>query len=680
MYCINYFFQTIIIILIGRCILTGCELHTEGNSDILASCALEATRTYFQSEGTIILATQDCETDQFPFLNDSGFMIVDEFNISTSIQDECVINTTIYLLDVDRHMKTYQNWLKQFTAYEVKSCRFNFTDLETTMLQELHNTKKWRVLIFPYNRTFEYPGRGDISGYIITAGMSEYYEMEYRIHRILTVLLEYRMLKYSTFFLVLVSGEIGGFNVERVITLFMEFHVLDVIILVYDESNEVVNFYTFNPYELPSGKCGLIYKGILISKCYFDESGVVRLRHRTTDFEIIPNLEGCSVFLNDILSEPLTIESDVGDRDIISNQSVVFILFKYVLDVMKMSLHTNRVQIQKNERFLMLDLQDIQGTKGELFVRYYTTTYYWFLYKSDAFARWSTIFCVFSNYVWLCILLTIFFTASYLQYISRNIKYNPPWWLNLLSIQLGIAIREPKALYLRFILLAWLMYSLPINTIFQCFFTSYLSDPVHEHQIDTYEEIVEQNYELILTDGNSVFLESGINITSNKKWITNREGSLLYLHNGSRRAVSIPQESVTYFYNKLCDGNIRNKLHRITTYQNQHHLTVEFTNKHFEKRFYVLLNRLIESGFPDKLCNVILYPKGMFLASTKLSELVGYFYPFSIIHMKSAFLFYFIGLGASLLIFLIEVIVHSLPLLYRGSIAASIPVRNNFPK
>ncbi|KAJ9597435.1 hypothetical protein L9F63_011706 [Diploptera punctata] len=285
----------------------------------------------------------------------------------------------------------------------------------------------------------------------------------------------------------------------------------------------------------------------------------------------------------------------------------------------------------------------------------------------------------------LCLALYIFYSFVYSNfstiYISRNIKCKPAWWLNLVSIQLGIGIREPKALYLRFIFLTWLIYSFSINTIFQCFFTSFLLDPLYQHQIDTYEEIVEQNYELIFTQYNPVFLDSGFNTTSYMKWITNDENSLLYLHDGSRRAVFIPQESVTYFYNKLCDGNIRNRLHRITTYQKQHHLTVEFTNKHFEKRFFELLNRLIESGIPDKLSNDILYPKGMALTSKTLADLVGYFYPFQIIHMRSAFFFlFFIGLGASFFIFLIEVIVHSLSLLCRSSIAVSIPTRHNILK
>ncbi|KAJ9591516.1 hypothetical protein L9F63_001953, partial [Diploptera punctata] len=49
-----------------------------------------------------------------------------------------------------------------------------------------------------------------------------------------------------------VSGELAGFNVGDFITLFGDFNILDFVLLVYDESNEVVHFYTYNPYELPS--------------------------------------------------------------------------------------------------------------------------------------------------------------------------------------------------------------------------------------------------------------------------------------------------------------------------------------------------------------------------------------------------------------------------------------------
>ncbi|KAJ9586431.1 hypothetical protein L9F63_019923 [Diploptera punctata] len=655
-----------VIILRGLCFLSGYELNIERNSDLLVSCALEATRAYFQSEGSVIFATQACESDKFPFLYESRVMSDDELNISTYMQEECIINKTIYVLDIAQYMEIYQNILKLRRSYEVESCRLNFTDdLEKNMLRELHNSKSWSVLIFPYNRVFEYPGRGDISGYIITIRIYEYYEMLEGVNRILTALRHYRMLKFSTLFIVLVSGKTGGLNVNHLIVLFVEFHILDVIILVYDETNEVVNFYTFNPYELPSGECGLIYEGILINKCYFDENGVVVLRNRTTDFEIIPNLDGCSVLLHGILNEPLTIENDAGDPDTISNQSVVFILFKYVLDVMKMSIHKRREQTEEIIEILELDLYaDVYVSESEQFIRYYTTTFYWFLYKSEPYSRWSTILCVFSNYVWLC----MFF--CYFHYREFSTIY-------FTHIQLGIGIPDPKPIYLRIIFLGWLIYSFSINTIFQCFFTSYLLDPLYQHQIDTFKEIVEENYELIFTQYNFVFIDSEFNTTSYMKWITNGESSLLYLHDGVKRAVFIPQESVTYFYNKICDGNVRNKLHRITTYQKQHHLIVEFTNKHFEKRFSVLLNRLIESGFPDKLTNDILYPKGLPLTSRTLSDLVGYFYPFSITHMRSAFVLYFIGLGASLFIFLMEVIVHSSPLWYRGNNAASISVRGN---
>ncbi|KAJ9591515.1 hypothetical protein L9F63_001952, partial [Diploptera punctata] len=195
----------------------------------------------------------------------------------------------------------------------------------------------------------------------------------------------------------------------------------------------------------------------------------------------------------------------------------------------------------------------------------------------------------------------------------------------------------------------------------------YLVDPLFYHQIDTFEELVEQNYELIFPKEETLFHDSEFNSTSYMKWIIGGENSLLYLHNGVKRAVFIPQEAVNYFYNTICDGKIRNNLHRITTFQKQHHLAVEFTNKHFEKRFYVLLNRLIESGLPDKLVNDILYftdkpltykistdedrnklennvvYHGNIITSKKMSDVIGYYYPFSLNHLKSAFFLYFIG-------------------------------------
>ncbi|KAJ9591518.1 hypothetical protein L9F63_001955 [Diploptera punctata] len=244
--------------------------------------------------------------------------------------------------------------------------------------------------------------------------------------------------------------------------------------------------------------------------------------------------------------------------------------------------------------------------------------------------------------------------------MSHKIEYFSPWWLYLVSLLLGIGIQDPKSHRLRIILLGWLIFSFSINTTFQCFFTSFLTDPLYQHQVDKYEELVEDNYDLIFAKGDYVFLDSQFSITSHMKWLLGGENSLLYLHNGVKNAVFIPEESVVYFYNTLCDGNVMNDLHRISTFQKQYHLIVEFSNKHFVKRFYVLMNRLIESGFPDKIANDVLYPKGKPLMSKTISDAIGYYSPFSVVHMRSAFLLYSMGLGFSFLSFLIEIIVYRL--------------------
>ncbi|KAJ9591517.1 hypothetical protein L9F63_001954 [Diploptera punctata] len=471
--------------------------------------------------------------------------------------------------------------------------------------------------------------------------------MEERINQILTELRYYRMLRYSALFIVVVSCEIGGFNVENFIILFEDSSVFNVVLLVYDESNEVVNFYSYNPYELPFGECGSIYDSILINGCYFDDNGTAVLRNITNDLKVTPTLEGCKVYLAGISFEPLTIIiHDAHDSEtffLISNKSVVFVIFTYILNEMNMSILRDEEYNEFNAEHLNLQLNaDIYESKDEQLIRYYTATYHWFLHKSQAYPRWSTVLCVFSSYIWLCIFLVLLLTVIILHYMSQHMKYFPPWWLDLVSLLLGLGIQDPKSYRLRIILLGWLIFSISINTTFQCFFTSFLVDPLYRHQVDKYEELVEENFDLIFARDDYVFLDSQFNISSHMKWLLGGENSLLYLHNGVKNAVFIPEESVTYFYNTL-----------ITTFQKQYHLIVEFSNRYFEKRFYVLMNRLIESGFPDKIVNDVLYPKGKPLMSNTITDVIGYYSPFSVAHMRSAFLLYSIGLGLSFLTFLI---------------------------
>ncbi|KAJ9586432.1 hypothetical protein L9F63_019924 [Diploptera punctata] len=527
------------------------------------------------------------------------------------------------------------------------------------------------MLFFPYYKAFHYHGRSDISGYLIIIRLYKCSAMEEQTYQILTALFFYRMLKYSALFIVVLSVEVNGFNVDKFIKLLVNHSVNDVIVLVY-ESNKIVRFYTYNPYELPSGQCGSLYQSILINECYFNDNDDAVLRNRTTDFEIIPNLEGCEAFLDGFPIESLAILERSTSNPYyfsgFSNRSVVVVIFKYIFEAMKMTINTNVLNIEERKDHLIIDLDlYYYQSHGEQFIRYYTATYYWFLQKSEVLQRWSTILCVFSNYLWICIFFVLLCTTIILQYMSKSANYVPPWWLNLVSLHLGIGIREPKEHYLRIIFLSWLIYSFSINTIFQCFFTSYLVDILHQHQIDTFEELVEENYELIYAQDNIVLIGNVANTTSYLKWIEKLEDSLLYLHNGGKRAVFIPHESVSYFYNTICDGNVGNNLHRIIDSQKQSHLIIHFSNKHFEKRIYVLLNRLIESGIPDKLVNDFLYPraksfksmldmnsnelvndasytKNNSLSYESESDLIDFYYPFSIMHMRSAFLLYFIGL------------------------------------
>ncbi|KAJ9596216.1 hypothetical protein L9F63_027160, partial [Diploptera punctata] len=499
-----------------------------------------------------------------------------EFNISTYFHDECIINETILVSDTLEDIHAYQKFVTLITDYEADSCLFGVTgDLEERILRGLHYSNNWSTLLFPYYRAFHYHGRSDISGYLIIIRLYESSAIITQIDQILIALDLYRMLKYSALFIIVITGEVDGFNVDDFIKLLVDSSVFDIIVLVTTSQKWLYDF----------------IHAILTN--YLQDN----VDHSIKVFLL---MNAARAFLNGFPIESLVIlEYNSSDSVYVSgfsNRSVVFIIFKYIFEAMKMTLNTNFPNFEEIKDHLIINLNlDFYQSRGEQFIRYYTAEYYWYLQKSEALPRWSIILCVFSNYLWICMFFVLLFTVFVLQYMSKSANYVPPWWLNLISLHLGIGIREPKEHYLRIILLSWLIYSTSINTTFQCFFTSYLVDTLYQHQIDTYEELVEENYELIFAKDNFVFTGNVYNTTSCMKWVDGEVDSLVYLHNGVKRAVFIPHESVSYFYNTICDGNVRNNLHRIINSQ---------------KQIYVLLNRLIESGIPDKLVNDILHLRG----------------------------------------------------------------------
>ncbi|KAJ9575030.1 hypothetical protein L9F63_007815 [Diploptera punctata] len=587
-----------------------------------------------------------------------------DVNVTTFFDHNCVIHQTIFIEDL-KDINIWKNNIKAYTQYEAKNCLFKVSSIfEERLIRGVHFINRWNILSFPYDSKYINPGRGHITGYIITI---KYYtdciSMREEVLHILLSLFMYRMSKPSVWFLVVVHSDHFATDIaaDCINNVFVDNNLLNVLVAVLDQSNTVTNIYSFNPYKLPTGKCGFHYKSVVIKNCRYEDGEVV-MRNENVLPEQTPNMEGCSAVLRGITQEPLMIlqeEKAIDGNLLISNKSPTFTIFKYILEKFKISeFSTEQYDVGDFEGLVIQFYPNIYDWNDEYFNRYYSMIYYWFLPKSEAYSRWSSMLRIFTIPTWICMIIFLAFSAVVSRYVSGQSGDIFLWIMKLLSLHLGLGIRITKSLHFKCFFTFWLMYCIAISTIFQSFFTSYLVDPGHQHQVDSLEELVEQEYDLVFSTRDVSFIDYHTYTTPNIKYISGGENSLLYLHNNTKTAVFTPEESVIYFYNTVCNGNVSNKLHKIKAFQKPYHLFVEFRNHHLETQFYRYLQRIMESGLPEKLVNDILYPKGKARISKVMSDVVGNYFSFSFKHMMSTFILYLSGMGLGLFVFVLELILY----------------------
>ncbi|PSN32652.1 Ionotropic receptor 222 [Blattella germanica] len=132
----------------------------------------------------------------------------------------------------------------------------------------------------------------------------------------------------------------------------------------------------------------------------------------------------------------------------------------------------------------------------------------WLVPCAQVHPLWTGMFRIFDIYVWIAGTVMSFTTAFIFSYISkcsgeigRFSNYHQcllSLWGMLLGISLSIL---PIRTHVRLVYLAWMVFCLSINTVFQTYFTSFMIQRVHQHQISSFDEILNSKIEFGYPEG-----------------------------------------------------------------------------------------------------------------------------------------------------------------------------------
>ncbi|KAJ4448751.1 hypothetical protein ANN_00142 [Periplaneta americana] len=119
------------------------------------------------------------------------------------------------------------------------------------------------------------------------------------------------------------------------------------------------------------------------------------------------------------------------------------------------------------------------------------------------YPRWSGIFRIFTYDTWVSLAISVAGAYLTVKLVGRIAGHYPNWndsqtvnssLTNVWAVVLGVSVSAmPRTASLRLFFLTWVCFSLAVNTVFQCFLTTYLVEPGYEPPIKTIGQMLDKD-------------------------------------------------------------------------------------------------------------------------------------------------------------------------------------------
>jgi len=189
-----------------------------------------------------------------------------------------------------------------------------------------------------------------------------------------------------------------------------------------------------------------------------------------------------------------------------------------------------------------------------------------------------------------------------------------------------------------------------VNIIFQSYVTSWLVEPGFQYQMDNFDELTESSLNVFISERVQWYLyytdiekKRIISYNDTNSWM-----QMFYEDRNS--AIFLSSSKMSYL-----SSSIQNKYHALSDNSLQVH-SVMLVKKGwpFLKKTNRVIRRLVEGGIPNKIVNSVISSKSYGHGRVGVRNPVAEYSSFSVEQLQVPFLILCIGLGVSLLAFVVE--------------------------
>ncbi|PSN41747.1 Ionotropic receptor 790 [Blattella germanica] len=533
--------------------------------------------------------------------------------------------------------------------------QFNTSHLEDLIIKNIHDVCMRPVLVSPL--VYPYiPGLLDKKSFIVLLKLDVNndvnYESEYdtgKNWREVILILRYSTYAFDSGARFLVAIIDLPCSKEKVLKMFrvmnFDFNLNDVYILTQGSNPGTMELFTWYPYELPSGECGKPRDAVLLDTWVDTEDGGHFVKN--LDFSLNKNP-------TDIVNCCLEIPHA---QDGIRSKIVSLVSRK-----MNRNSETCTEVINVIPRQNSFDYPQFRA-------RFFTFDFRFFVPVAESYFSWSSITDVFHVSAWMFVIFSFLTAAFFVKWLAgssycvENPGYNEivrclmSSWSMLLGIGDSILpINAP----MRIFLFSWILYSMCIGTVFQAFFNSYFVVPGRLHQIDSVQELAENNATLLFVSYDTFMRFSIAYNLAHYSYFVYQANAYKYMINTPNTALFSNTLEFSYYMTQYCGKQTSRTFHRFSGNEMQVDDFLIVSDALIQPLLKRIVTQLVEGGIPEKIIREKLNPSGDYANMFELEKVTDNFFALSFLHLWSVFGLILALHVLSLFIFISELLWHEI--------------------
>jgi hypothetical protein len=421
------------------------------------------------------------------------------------------------------------------------------------LLKNIHQADRWPLIVYrdtDKDTAEAVNDKDECTGYIVFVSCyNNIYEITTKINAIFARL-DFRHTKMPSWsmrsrFVIAVENDCNTINPrelsQKILSTLWFYKLINVVVVIQEEGSTesqltvstsvsggrspplALGLYTWFPYQSPK-RCTQVEDVVLLDKWVMEGKGFLVQNSNVFPQKIGKTFNGCPLrgvakYFPHMVEYEQPTSRDTGSSTPVIKDGWEVRLFRVITN----SLNMTQTYVPAPQSFVISNLDGLINSLkrdeadilfGGLESRgrwlwedyldttssYFTRRIRWYVPCAFKYARWSSIYRIFSPQLWLCLILSLAVTSSTISLVARHegtYSTSPEYWAVTKSLTctwaviLGVgAPALPHKASLRAVFLAWLFFSLAINTLFQTSLTTFLTESGYELPIKDIDQML----------------------------------------------------------------------------------------------------------------------------------------------------------------------------------------------